>query len=82
MVPTALTPSITSPGTNGGTIEYVAPFPDVTVTVGLEHNACLLTTNSLDLTCTTASPAARLEFVDISLNGTGGDRGINHNRRI
>jgi hypothetical protein len=41
MVLSALTPSITSPGTNGSTIEYVAPFLDVTVTVGAEHNACV-----------------------------------------
>ena len=68
--PTALTPSITSPGTNGGIIEYVATFPNVTVNVGAEYKACVITTKSLDLTCTTGnnSAAARPEFVDISLN--------------
>ena len=72
--PTALTPSITSTGTNGGIVEYMATFPDVTVTVGAEHKVCVITTKSLDLTCTTGNnlPAARPEFVDISLNVTGG----------
>jgi hypothetical protein len=67
--PTALTP-ITSPGTNGGIIEYVATFPNVTVNVGTEYKACVITTKSMDLACTTGnnSPAARPEFVDISLN--------------
>jgi hypothetical protein len=37
--PTALTRSITSTGTNGGIVEYMATFPDVTVTVGAEHKA-------------------------------------------
>ena len=71
--PTALTP-ITSLGTNGGIIEYVATFPNVTVNVGAEYKACVITTKSLDLTCTAGnnSPAARPEFVDISLNMTGG----------
>ena len=71
--PTALT-SITSPGTNGGIIEYVATFPNVTVNVGAEYKACVITTKSLDLACTTGnnSPAARPEFVGISLNITGG----------
>ena len=72
--PTALTPSITNPVTSGGIIEYVATFPNVTVNVGAEYKACVITTKSLDLTCTAGnnSPAARPEFVDISLNMTGG----------
>jgi hypothetical protein len=45
--PTALTPSITSPGTNGGITEYVT-FPNVTVNVGAEYKACVITTKSLD----------------------------------
>jgi hypothetical protein len=71
--PTALTP-ITSPGTNGGIIEYVATFPNVTVNVGTEYKACVITTKSMDLACTTGnnSPAARPEFVDISLNMSRG----------
>jgi hypothetical protein len=72
---TTLTPATTSPATNGGIMEYVATFPNVTVNAGTEYKACIMTTKSLDLTCTTGnnSPAARPEFVDISLNTTGGD---------
>jgi hypothetical protein len=42
--PTALTPSITSARTNGGIVEDMVTFPDVTVTVGAEHKACVITT--------------------------------------
>ena len=83
MVPTALTPSITSPGTNGGIIEYVAPFPDVTVTVGAEHNTCVITTKSLDLTCTTGIIHLRKTRVcGYIIECNWWRRGINHNRRI
>jgi hypothetical protein len=70
---TALTPTI-SPTTNGDIMEYVATFPNVTVNAGTEYKACIMTTKSLDLTCTSGnnSPAARPEFVDLSLNATGG----------
>jgi len=56
----------------GGIIEYVATFPNVTVNTGAEYKACVMTTKVLELTCTTGnnSPAARPEFVDISLNAT------------
>jgi hypothetical protein len=65
------TPSTTNPVT-GGIIEYVATFPNVTVNTGAEYKACVMTTKTLELTCTTGnnSPAARPEFVDISLNAT------------
>ena len=65
------TPSTTNP-TAGGIIEYVATFPNVTVNTGEEYKACVMTTKGLELTCTTGnnSPAARPEFVDISLNAT------------
>jgi hypothetical protein len=65
------TPSTTNPAT-GGIIEYVATFPNVTVNTGAEYKACVMTTKVLELTCTTGnnSPAARPEFVDISLNAT------------
>ena len=65
------TPSTTNP-VSGGIIEYVATFPNVTVNTGAEYKACVMTTKSLELTCTTGnnSPAARPEFVDISLNAT------------
>jgi hypothetical protein len=66
------TPSTTNPAT-GGIIEYVATFPNITVNTGAEYKACVMTTKALELTCTTGnnSPAARPEFVDISLNATG-----------
>ena len=65
------TPSTTNP-TAGGIIEYVATFPNVTVNTGAEYKACVMTTKALELTCTTGnnSPAARPEFVDVSLNAT------------
>jgi hypothetical protein len=71
---TVSTPTTTSPAANGGIMEYVATFPNVTINAGTEYKACVMTTKSLDLTCTTGnnSPAARPEFVDISLNATGG----------
>lgn len=66
------TPSTTNPAA-GGIIEYVATFPNVTVNTGAEYKACVMATKGLELTCTTGnnSPAARPEFVDISLNATG-----------
>jgi hypothetical protein len=68
---TSSTPSTTNP-VAGGIIEYVATFPNVTVNTGAEYKACVVTTTGLELTCTTGnnSPAARPEFVDISLNAT------------
>ena len=55
-------------------VEYVATFPNVTVNSGVEYKACVLTTKDLELICSTGnnSPANRPEFVDISLNATGG----------
>jgi hypothetical protein len=56
----------------GNIIEYVATFPNVTVNIGDEYEACVLPINDLRLICTSGqnSPAARPEFVDISLNET------------
>jgi hypothetical protein len=56
----------------GNIIEYVATFPNVTVNIGDEYEACVLPVNDLRLICTSGqnSPAARAEFVDISLNET------------
>jgi hypothetical protein len=64
-----------TPGAEGGLIEYVATFPNVAVKTEAEYKACVLTLRNLDsdsMTCTTGnnSPAARPEFVDISLNTT------------
>jgi hypothetical protein len=58
----------------GGIIEYVATFPNVTVNAGEQYQACVLPVKTLEPICTTGnnSPAARPEFVDISLNATTG----------
>ena len=56
-------------------IEYVATFPNVTVNSGDEYRACVATVKDLELMCKSGnnSPAARPEFVDLSLNATSGD---------
>jgi hypothetical protein len=64
-----------TPGAEGGLIEYVATFPNVTVNTGAEYKACVLPLRNLDsgsMICNTGhnSPAARPEFVDVSLNAT------------
>jgi hypothetical protein len=61
-------------GSSSHLVEYVATFPNVTVNSGAEYKACVLTTKDLELICSTGnnSPANRPEFVDISLNATGG----------
>jgi hypothetical protein len=43
----------------GGLIEYVAPFPNVTVTAGSEYKACVLSTRDIKPICETGtnSPA-------------------------
>lgn len=57
----------------GHLIEYLATFPNLTVNSGDEYKACIATVKDLELTCKTGqnSPAARPEFVDLSLNATG-----------
>ena len=64
-------------GTSGGLIEFVATFPNVTVNAGNEYKACVVPIKDLELTCKTGnnSPAARPEFVDISLNATTPEEG-------
>jgi hypothetical protein len=54
----------------GQFIEYVATFPNVTVNTGEEYKACVATVKNLELVCKIGnnSPAARPEFVDLSLN--------------
>jgi hypothetical protein len=56
-------------------IEYIATFPNVTVNSGDEYRACVATVKDLKLICKSGnnSPAARPEFVDLSLNATSGD---------
>jgi hypothetical protein len=58
---------------SGGIIEYTATFPNVTVNAGEQYQACVVPVKTLEPICTTGnnSPAARPEFVDISLNETG-----------
>ena len=58
---------------SGGIIEYVATFPNVTVNAAEPYEACVLPVKTLEPLCTAGnnSPAARPEFVDISLNATG-----------
>ena len=62
---------------SGGIIEYVATFPNVTVNAAEPYEACVLPVKTLEPICTTGnnSPAARPEFVDISLNATTGRDG-------
>ena len=56
----------------GHLIEYVATFPNLTVNAGDEYKVCVTTVKDLELICKSGhnSPAARPEFVDISLNAT------------
>src|SRR5919109_1076053 len=53
----------------GHLIEYVATFPNLTVNAGDEYKACVATVKDLELICKSGqnSPAARPEFVDMSL---------------
>jgi hypothetical protein len=63
----------TTPSSNErGIIEYVATFPNVTVSTGDQYKACVLPVKTLEPICMTGSnsPALRPEFVDISLNAT------------
>ena len=71
---TTLSPSTMNPAAGSDIIEYVATFPNVTVDAGEEYKACVLPVKDLELTCKIGnnSPASRPEFVDLSLNATGG----------
>ena len=66
--------SVNASDGTGGIIEYVATFPNVTVTAGSEYKACVLTTRDIEPICETGtnSPASRPEFADVTLNATGG----------
>lgn len=59
----------------GHLIEYIATFPNVTINSGEEYKACIATIKDLELICKSGhnSPAARPEFVDLSLNTTRGE---------
>jgi hypothetical protein len=56
----------------GHIIEYIATFPNVTVNSGDPYKACIFTVKDLELICKSGnnSPAARPEFIDLSLNTT------------
>jgi hypothetical protein len=56
----------------GHLIEYIATFPNVSINSGEEYKACIATIKNLELICKSGhnSPAARPEFVDLSLNAT------------
>jgi hypothetical protein len=64
-----VTPLNASEG-GGHLIEYVATFPNVTVNSGDNYKACIATVKDLELICKIGnnSPAARPEFIDLSLN--------------
>jgi hypothetical protein len=65
-------PSTINPATESEIIEYVATFPNITVSAGQQYKACILPVKNLELICTTGSnsPANRPEFVDLNLNTT------------
>jgi hypothetical protein len=71
---TTLSPTTANPAAGSDIIEYVATFPNVTVDAGQEYKACVLPVKVLELICKIGnnSPASRPEFVDLSLNATGG----------
>ena len=71
---TTLSPSTINPAAGSDIIEYVATFPNVTVDAGEEYKACVLPVKDLELIWKIGnnSPASRPEFVDLSLNATGG----------
>ena len=71
---TTLSPTTINPAAGSDIIEYVATFPNVTVDAGEEYKACVLPVKDLELICKIGnnSPASRPEFVDLSLNATGG----------
>jgi hypothetical protein len=66
-----VTPLNASEG-GGHLIEYIATFPNVTVNSGDEYKACVATVKDLELICKIGnnSPAARPEFIDLSLNAS------------
>jgi hypothetical protein len=53
----------------GGIIEYVATFPNMTVSVGEDYKVCALTIKDSNLICKTGSnsPALRPEIIDLYL---------------
>ena len=68
--------SSSDPNEQGGLIEYVATFPNVTVNAGDGYKACALPLKTLKIICIDGnnSPAKRPEFVDLSLSSTESDK--------
>ena len=68
--------SSSDPNEQGGLIEYVATFPNVTVNAGDRYKACALPLKTLKIICIEGnnSPAKRPEFVDLSLSSTESDK--------
>lgn len=68
--------SSSDPNEQGGLIEYVATFPNVTVNAGDGYKACALPLKTLKIICIEGnnSPAKRPEFVDLSLSSTESDK--------
>ena len=59
--------SVNASDGTGGIIEYVATFPNTTVSVGEDYKVCALTIKDSNLICQTGnnSPALRPEFIDL-----------------
>lgn len=59
-------------GETNNFIEYVATFPNVTVNVGDQYQACVLTIKGLHMICNESqnSPASRPEIIDIDINNS------------
>ena len=59
--------SVNASDGTGGIIEYVATFPNTTVSVGEDYKVCALTIKDSNLICKTGnnSPALRPEFIDL-----------------
>jgi hypothetical protein len=59
--------SVNASDGTGGIIEYVATFPNMTVSVGDDYKVCALTIKDSNLICKTGnnSPALRPEIIDL-----------------
>ena len=65
--------SVNASDGTGGIIEYVATFPNTTVSVGEDYKVCALTIKDSNLICKTGnnSPALRPEFIDLYIEEEG-----------
>jgi hypothetical protein len=62
--------SVNASDGTGGIIEYVATFPNMTVSVGDDYKVCALTIKDSNLICKTGnnSPALRPEIIDLYIH--------------